>query len=272
MMFQSLFGTFDVTPIHLRRYTWMLIVFWTVAIAIVLTWELIDERNRDLEIRKAISIVTMEEPVREAEWEGTIHRVIGYGGMWIFGVFGIGFLSRQLRRQILQRYEAEQHLQEANELLEKRVAERTADLAEANSELQTEIAERVQAEQWLLESEQRFRGYFEQGLVGMAILGEQRDWVEINGRLCKMLGYSEQELLVKTLLDVMHPEDRAAQELELRRLIDGTIHSFVAHTRLMHKDGRVLPAGLAAQVLKKSDGTIDCILISVQDMSHRPAV
>lgn len=268
-MFESPLIKLDASPVRLRRYMGLLMVFWTLAIAIVLTWELIDERNWDREIRKVISNVTMKEPVREMEWAGTVHRVIGYGSMWVFGLLGIGALSRQLRLQISQRFEAEQRLQEANDLLEKRVADRTAELAKANNELQTEIAERVQAEQWLLESEQRFRGYFEQGLVGMAILTEQRDWVEINSRLCKMLGYSEEELLLKPLLNLVHPDDRSARELELRRLVDGTIQNFVAHARLLHKDGRILPAGLAAQVLKKSDGAIDCILLSVQDMSHR---
>ncbi len=79
------------------------------------------------------------------------------------------------------------------------MTERTAELAEANRSLETEIVDRTQAEQWLLESEQRFRGYFEQGLVGMAILTAGRDWVEVNARLCKMLGYSEEELLLAGL-------------------------------------------------------------------------
>ena len=44
------------------------------------------------------------------------------------------------------------------------------ELAEANRGLQAEISERKRTERWLLESEQRFRAYFEQGLVGMAML------------------------------------------------------------------------------------------------------
>ena len=55
-----------------------------------------------------------------------------------------------------------------------------AELADANRGLQEEIAERQRAERWLLESEQRFRGYFEQALVGMAMLSADRDWIEVN--------------------------------------------------------------------------------------------
>ena len=82
-----------------------------------------------------------------------------------------------------------------------------AELAEANRGLQKEIAERQQAERWLLESEQRFRGYFQQGLVGMAMLSAQKDWLEVNHRVCQMLGYSEAELLSKTWAEVVHPDD-----------------------------------------------------------------
>ena len=74
-----------------------------------------------------------------------------------------------------------------------------AELADANRGLQKEIAEREQAEQWLLESEQRFRGYFEQGLIGMAMLSADKDWIEVNHRLCQMLGYSEEELTQQDL-------------------------------------------------------------------------
>ena len=60
-----------------------------------------------------------------------------------------------------------------------------AELADANRGLEKEIDERQQAEQWLLESEQRFRGYFEQGLVGMAMLSAGKDWIEANRRFCR---------------------------------------------------------------------------------------
>jgi PAS domain S-box-containing protein len=196
-----------------------------------------------------------------------IHRILGYGGMWVLGLGGIGLMSRHLHRQILRRDAAEGKLREAHDLLEQRVTKRTAELAEANRKLENEIVERRHAEQWLLESEQRFRGYFDQGLVGMAILSAERDWVEINARLCKMLGYSEGELLLVGWQDLVHPEDRPTVEEEFQRLLGGTVRSFVTDTRLVRRDGRVFQAGLSAQCLLKPDGTVDCILVLVQDMT-----
>lgn len=198
-----------------------------------------------------------------------IHRLVGYGGMWIFGLVGIALMSRRLQQQMLHRYEAEQKLQEAHNLLEERVVERTSELAAANRQLENEVAERQQAEQWLLESEQRFRGYFEQGLVGMAILSAQEEWVEVNGRLCKMLGLTEDELLSKPLKEMASADDRAALDAQLRRLAVGLASGFVIDVRLVRKDGRTFPAGLSVQCLKKPDGTMDCLLVLVQEKNER---
>jgi PAS domain S-box-containing protein len=129
--------------------------------------------------------------------------------------------------------------------------------------------DRKQAEQWLLESEQRFRGYFEQNLVGMAILSAEEEWVEVNNRLCKMLGHTEAELVLKPLEQLIAAEDRPAVEHHFQQLLGGVVRGFVVASQMVRKDGGVFPAGLSAQCLKKPDGTTDCLLLLLQDMSHR---
>ena len=128
-----------------------------------------------------------------------------------------------------------------------------------------EVTDRRQAEQWLLESEQRFRGYFEQGLVGMAILSADKQWVEVNERLCRMLGYTEDELLVKTWAELTHPDDLPAEDAQFQRLLSGNARGFVLDRRFVRKDGGAFRVGLSAQCLRKPDGTVDHILILVQD-------
>ncbi len=221
------------------------------------------------DLRGGLSISVPMESVQGMQLPDVIHRLLGYGGMWLLGLGGIGLMSRRLQQQVQHRYQAEQKLQEAHALLEQRVAERTTDLAEANHKLESEIADRKQAEQWLLESEQRFRSCFEQGLIGMAILSAQNEWVEVNKRLCKILGYLEVELLVTTWDELTYPEDRPMVQAEFRRLLAGAIPGFVVDTRLVRKDGRIIASGLSVQCLKKQDGTLDGILVLVQDKSPR---
>jgi PAS domain S-box-containing protein len=221
------------------------------------------------DMRGGLTISVPMDPILEKQRKETFHRILGYGGIWILGLCGIALMSRHLREQISSRAAAEQRLREAHDMLEQRVAERTAELAEANRKLQDEIVDRRQAEQWLLESEQRFRGYFEQGLVGMAILSASKEWVEVNQRLCKVLGYTEHELMLKHWNQLIPSEDQAATESNFQRILEGTVSGFVIETRVVRKDGKILPVGLSAQCLRKADGTIDCLLVLMQDMSYR---
>ncbi len=87
------------------------------------------------------------------------------------------------------------------------VVRRTAELALINTSL--------------LESESRFRATFEQAGTGMAHVAPDGRWLRVNDRLCRMLGYSREELLVGSFLDVAHPEDRDEVESLIHRLAEG---------------------------------------------------
>ncbi len=105
------------------------------------------------DLRGGLSISVPMDSVWGTQWPDVIHRIVSYTGIWLLGLVGIGVMSRALEQQMSRRYQAERKLQEAHDLLERRVAERTAELAQANRNLEAENAERRQAEQWLLESE-----------------------------------------------------------------------------------------------------------------------
>ncbi|MGA2256067.1 MAG: PAS domain S-box protein [Thermoguttaceae bacterium] len=138
----------------------------------------------------------------------------------------------------------------------RRIGTARAELAKANRGLQKEIAERQQAERWLLESEQRFRGYFEQGLVGMVIL-------------CQMLGYSEEELMSKKWTELVHPEDRSGEETHFKQILGGIVQGYVTDQRFVRKNGTILYASLSVQCMRKPDGTVDCVLVLAQDIAKR---
>jgi PAS domain S-box-containing protein len=164
--------------------------------------------------------------------------------------------------------EVDRKLQEAHDLLERRVAERTAELQEANRELHREIAERKQAEKWLLESEERFRSFFELGVVGMAIVSPEKDWEEANDRLCEILGYSQEELIGKTWADLIHPDDRETDEVQLNRTLAGAISGYSAHRRFVRKNGQIVYANLSIRCLRQADGTANSLIVLMQDVGE----
>src|SRR5262249_42317870 len=73
----------------------------------------------------------------------------------------------------------------------------------------TDISDLRQTEQALRESEERFRGTFENAAVGITHNDSAGRFLRVNGTFCAIVGYPREELLQKTFQDITHPDDRA---------------------------------------------------------------
>jgi PAS domain-containing protein len=79
--------------------------------------------------------------------------------------------------------------------LEPRLLEQIHSLQSANEQLRKELASKQKTEAALHENEERFRHYFELGLIGMAITSPTKGCLEVNDRVCEILGYERSERL-----------------------------------------------------------------------------
>ncbi len=118
-------------------------------------------------------------------------------------------------------------------------------------------------------SEERFRSYFELGLIGAAITSPTKGWVEINDEICRILGYERSELLRMTWAELTHPDDLAADVAYFNRVLAGEIESYVMDKRFIRKDGRVIDATISVRCLRRADGSVDYFVALVQDITER---
>ena len=132
-----------------------------------------------------------------------------------------------------------------------------------------DITERKQAQDELRESEARFRRYFEMPLIGIAITSPTKGWLEVNDRLCEILGYSRSELLRMTWAELTHSEDLAADIAQFDQLLAGKIESYQLEKRFIRKDGRSVPTELAVSSARAETGALDYVVELVQDISQR---
>jgi PAS domain-containing protein len=96
---------------------------------------------------------------------------------------------------ITSRKQAEQLLADYNLTLELQVAERTAQLAQANAQLQQEIAERKQIELSLQNSKQKLSAIIENVGASIYIKDLNSNYIYAN-RLCvELFGISEAEII-----------------------------------------------------------------------------
>ncbi len=132
-----------------------------------------------------------------------------------------------------------------------------------------DISDRKQAEEARRRSEERFRRYFELSLVGMAVTSPDGSWLEVNDRLCGILGYSREELVHLTWVDVTHPADLDADLAQYQRVLAGEIDGYALDKRFIRKDGKLIYASISVKCLRRSDSKVECCLALVQDISGR---
>src|ERR1017187_5854371 len=103
----------------------------------------------------------------------------------------------------------------------------------------------------------------------MAIVGLDGKWIRVNSALCKIIGYSEQELLITDFQNITHPDDLAADLNFVRQMLGGEIRSYQMEKRYLHKIGHVVWIVLNVSLILDGSGKPLFFFSQMQDISGR---
>ncbi len=131
-----------------------------------------------------------------------------------------------------------------------------------------DLSERRRFEEALAESEELFRLTFDQAPIGAALV-RGRHFQRVNDALCAMLGYSHEELLGLSILEVTHPEDSGVSSDTVRRLASGETDSISLEKRYLHKDGGTVWARTVARAVRDAGGQVIAQLAMIDDITER---
>lgn len=131
-----------------------------------------------------------------------------------------------------------------------------------------DITDRKLAEDALRQSEAEFRAMFELSVAGMgkADCATGR-LLQVNHKLCEMLGYSADELRGMTIADITHPDDLARNLEFLERARRGEIDEYGYEKRYIRKDGQIIWAQLTAAIFRDAEGRALHTVAVVQDIT-----
>lgn len=121
----------------------------------------------------------------------------------------------------------------------------------------------------LREGEQRFRTIFEEGPVGIALVGPDQSFIQANRALCRMLGYTEPELAGSPLSSIAHPDDKRAVEELARGLFSSSLTQCRSEKRFLRKNRRTIWVRMTASVVRGPGGEPLYALSMIENITKR---
>ena len=119
----------------------------------------------------------------------------------------------------------------------------------------------------LKKSEAMFRSYFNLPFYGIAITSPEKGWIQVNDRLCSIMGYSRDEIVRMTWSEITHPDDIATDFEQFNRVLSGQIDYYTMNKRFIRKDGKVIWTNLSVGCVRKSDGSVDHTIAMIEDIT-----
>ncbi|MDY6802292.1 MAG: PAS domain S-box protein [Cyanobacteriota bacterium] len=132
-----------------------------------------------------------------------------------------------------------------------------------------DITERLKIQEEIRRREAQFRAIFEQAAVGIARISLDGRFLQVNERICQMLGYVGEEILTKTVKKITHPEEWEIDLEYLELLLSGELDTYSREKRYLRKDDSVFWGKITASVVRGSSKDKDYFIAVVEDISDR---
>jgi diguanylate cyclase (GGDEF)-like protein/PAS domain S-box-containing protein len=106
--------------------------------------------------------------------------------------------------------------------------------------------------------------------IGMTITDPfSRRWIQVNDKMCEIMGYPRDALLQHTWMELTHPDDLAMSVYEYERILRGESNSYSLEKRFVHKSGSVIHTMVDVHCAHNAQGQPDYFVATIQDITAR---
>lgn len=130
-----------------------------------------------------------------------------------------------------------------------------------------DITQRKKAEILLRESESRFRQMFENGHFGIFLTNKNLEFIKANPAICKILGYTEKELVKKKFTDITYGERVKRDIKAVSDILDRKIQVYRTEKQYIKKNREIIWVRIVVSALRDSDENFLYFLVMVEDIN-----
>ena len=94
-------------------------------------------------------------------------------------------------------------------------------------------------------------------------------WLRVNKKLCKIVGYSEEELLKMRFQDITHPDDLGIDVDGTEKVRTGALDTYSMEKRYIRKDGSLVWVNRTVSAARHINGQLKHFISVVEDITER---
>lgn len=110
---------------------------------------------------------------------------------------------------------------------------------------------------------------FEQAAVGIAYIAPDGRIIDVNPRLCEIVGYDYDAILKTTFLAITHPDDMEISRDCMARILRNEIRTFSIDKRYLRPDGTMVWVNLTVSLVRYTDGSPNYFISLTHDITPR---
>lgn len=121
----------------------------------------------------------------------------------------------------------------------------------------------------LAHNERLFLDTLNHASSGLALVSRDGQWIQVNQAICRIVGYTEDELLKLDFQTITHPDDLDVDLHFVQQILNRKIETYSMEKRYIHKDGRVIWILLSVSAAWDAAGNFRHFISRIEDINER---